>query len=94
LGIHISITNHTFNCETAWGPCIEFVQKVCKKYQLSASVEFYEPGANFAGMYDINENGKLVKKVNMECEFDDYEEEEENYYREHVFHFLDILSRV
>ncbi len=80
MGIHISITNHTFNCETAWGPCIEFVQKVCKKYQLSASVEFYEPGANFAGMYDINENGKLVKEVDMECEVDDYEEEEENCY--------------
>jgi hypothetical protein len=70
LGIHISITNHTFNCETAWSPCIKFVQKVYKKYELSASVEFSEPGVNFAGIYDINENGELVKEVNMECEVD------------------------
>ncbi len=70
MGIHISITNHTFNCETAWSPCIKFVQKVYKKYELSASVEFSEPGVNFAGIYDINENGELVKEVNMECEVD------------------------
>ena len=25
---------------------------------------------NFAGIYEINENGELVKEVNMECEVD------------------------
>lgn len=75
------LDNYSFNCETAWSPCIEFVQKVCKKYALSASIEFSETGMNFAGIYDINENGEIVKEVNMECEVDDYEEEEEeNYY--------------
>ena len=75
------LDNYSFNCETAWSPCIEFVQKVCKKYALSASIEFSETGMNFAGIYDINENGEIVNEVNMECEVDDYEEEEEeNYY--------------
>jgi hypothetical protein len=74
------LDNYTINCQTAWSPCIEFVQKVCKKYTLSACIEFSESGMNFAGIYDINENGEIVKKVDMECEVDDYEEEEENCY--------------
>lgn len=74
------LDNYTINCQTAWDPCIEFVQKVCKKYTLSACIEFSESGMNFAGIYDINENGEIVKKVDMECEVDDYEEEEENCY--------------
>ena len=80
------LDNYSFNCETAWSPCIEFVQKVCKKYALSASIEFSETGMNFAGIYDINEDGEIVNEVNMECEVDVYEEEEEeveeeeNYY--------------
>lgn len=75
------LDNYSFNCETAWSPCIEFVQKVCKKYALSASIKFSEPGLNFAGICEINENGEIVKEVDMECEVDVYEEEEEeNYY--------------
>ena len=74
------LDNYSFNCETAWSPCIEFVQKVCKKYVLSARIEFSETGLNFAGIYDINENGEIVNEVNMECEVDVYEEEEEENY--------------
>ena len=54
-----------FNCETAWSPCIGFVQKVCKKYGVEGRIEYSEPGNDFAGIVEIDENGDELSIVEM-----------------------------
>jgi len=62
-----------FNCETAWGPCTEFVRKVCKKYGVNGQIEYSEPGNDFAGVVDIDVNGDEVSKKEMTCREMDYD---------------------
>ncbi len=64
-----------FNCETAWSPCTEFVQKVCKKYGVKGRIEYSEPGCDFAGIVEIDVNGDEVSKKEMTCMQMDYNDD-------------------
>ena len=61
-----------FNCETAWSPCTEFVRKVCKKYGVNGRIEYSEPGCDFAGIVEIDENGDEMSREEMTCMQMDY----------------------
>lgn len=54
-----------FNCDTAWGPCTEFVRKVCEKYGVNGRIEYSEPGCDFAGIVEIDENGDEMSREEM-----------------------------
>lgn len=46
--------------DTAWSPPIEFLENLCSKYNVSATIIFSEPGCDFAGKIEIDENGERV----------------------------------
>jgi hypothetical protein len=54
-----------FNCDTAWSPCTEFVRKVCEKYGVNGRIEYSEPGCDFAGIVEIDENGDEMSREEM-----------------------------
>jgi hypothetical protein len=64
-----------FNCETAWSPCTEFVQKVCKKYGVEGRIEYSEPKNDFGGVVEIDVNGDEVSREEMS-------------YREYQYNYL------
>lgn len=45
--------------DTAWGPCVQFVQKLSEQYGIEVRIEFSEVGWDFAG-YVVYNNGELV----------------------------------
>jgi hypothetical protein len=61
-----------FNCDTAWSPCTEFVRKVCEKYGVNGRIEYSEPGCDFAGIVEIDENGDEMSREEMTCMQMDY----------------------
>jgi len=54
-----------FNCDTAWSPCTEFVRKVCEKYGVNGRIEYSEPGCDFAGIVEIDEDGDELSREEM-----------------------------
>ena len=58
-GFHISDTQIFFGIGTAWLPIDKFLDKLCKKYGVKASVIYAEPGCGFAGITTFDENGQV-----------------------------------
>lgn len=69
-----------FNCETAWSPCVAFVQKVCKKYGVCGRIEYSEPGNDFAGFVSIDVDGCIVDEEEMSCKEYEYKHVDVDYF--------------
>jgi hypothetical protein len=73
-------TNDYFNCETAWSPCIGFVEKVCKKYGIGARITYAESGNDFGGFVDIDEKGYRIDEKEMSYMEYQYVEDLDSFY--------------
>lgn len=47
----------TISIESAWSPPINFLEKLCKKYNVSATIFYEEGGNDFAGKADVSPDG-------------------------------------
>ena len=47
----------TITGDSAWSPPIELIEQICKKYKLTAEMEYEEGGMDFAGKLKIDKNG-------------------------------------
>lgn len=48
--------------ETAWSPPMPFLVAMCEKYNVSATMEYEEPGCDFAGTIEVNGDGSLCDR--------------------------------
>ena len=48
-----------FNLQTAWSPCVGFLRLLHSKYGVFVKNEYSEQGNDFAGIYEINEDGEV-----------------------------------
>lgn len=49
----------SFLCNTAWSPPIQGLSHVCKKYNVECNIKYSEPGCNFAGYSNIDDDGNV-----------------------------------
>lgn len=58
------ITDDTisFNCDTAWSPPVNFLENLCKMYDTSAAIIYFEPGCDFAGKMGFNPQGVVLQE--------------------------------
>lgn len=69
-----------FSCETKWTPAISVFEELCKRFDLSAEVEYSEDGLGVFGRYFYNEgvaldfylDGKELAEVDYDCDTDSY----------------------
>lgn len=47
----------SFGCDTAWSPPTMFLENLCKMYKVQATIQYYEPGCDFAGQMSFDEGG-------------------------------------
>jgi hypothetical protein len=45
--------------DSAWGPPDRFVEEICKQYGLCATLEYEEPGMDFAGIVKYDSTGQV-----------------------------------
>jgi hypothetical protein len=45
------------NGDSAWGPPLGLIQSICETYEMKAEIEYDEPGMDFAGRAEFDENG-------------------------------------
>ena len=55
--------------DSAWSPPIELVEKICKVYDLTAEIEYDEPGMDFAGISKFNKNGVIYEEQMISNQF-------------------------
>lgn len=48
--------------DSAWSPPVGMVEAFCKAFQLSAEIEYEEPGMDFAGKVYVDENGERIEE--------------------------------
>ena len=46
--------------ESAWTPPIEFCELLSIKYGVGVKLEYFEPGLNFGGIFEVNANGEIL----------------------------------
>lgn len=73
----------SMNPFTAWVPPINFLIELCKKFNVSAHIEYSEPGNDFAGVGDINNEGETDIKEMTYLEYS-YEYEDECFWENEV----------
>jgi hypothetical protein len=49
-----------FDILTAWAPPCNFLSNLCIKYGVTAKILYFEPGMDFSGNAEYNENGKEI----------------------------------
>lgn len=45
--------------DSAWGPPANFIEELCKEYGLTATLEYEEPGCDFAGIIKYDSTGEI-----------------------------------
>lgn len=61
--IDISEENITINCSTAWSPATGFCKLLQETYGVKVRCEFEEGGCDFAGYYEVDENGEVDEET-------------------------------
>jgi len=58
------ITDDTisFSCDTAWSPPVNFLENLCRMYDTSATITYFEPGCDFAGKMEFNPTGTSLQE--------------------------------
>lgn len=51
--------------DSAWSPPSELIRLICEKYKVSATIEYEEPGSDFGGSMEFDEEGEVVDEVDM-----------------------------
>lgn len=49
----------TISVDTAWSPPLAFLEKLTKTYDVTAEIEYFEPGMDFGGMSEFD-NGEII----------------------------------
>lgn len=55
--------------DSAWSPPIELIKEICKVYNITAEIEYDEPGMDFAGKAKFNKNGLIYEEEMTSNEF-------------------------
>jgi len=61
-----SDTSLSASFDTAWSPPIAFVKHLCKKYKVSATIEYNECGNDFAGRCSFDKTGGTISEEEYE----------------------------
>ena len=61
--------------DSAWSPLEKFTEELCKVYNLTGSIEYSEPGMDFAGITKFDFNGKTSEES---WSYDEYQYREDS----------------
>jgi len=59
-------TELALDFDTAWSPPVAFVKHLCKKYKVSATIEYNECGNDFAGRCSFDKTGGTISEEEYE----------------------------
>jgi hypothetical protein len=71
------------NGDSAWSPPVALIEQMCKKYGISAEMEYEESGMNFAGIVKMDSTGIISQEDMTYYEYQ---------YRDDVENWMDNLS--
>jgi hypothetical protein len=69
--------------DSAWAPPIKLIEEICKKYELTAEMEYEEGGMDFAGFVSIGHKGIVLHREMTAHEY---------YYESDVGNWMENLS--
>lgn len=87
--IEFSDDTITMTPATAWSPPVPFCLTLAKEYGVNVNITFFEPGCDFAGRCEINDQGEITNEEDYDYNEGTYILDKDEFWNDRTMDYLD-----